>query len=326
MKIFTPNYNMVFDPKTGNMKRWGKKVEDDPQYSPIGPELLDIEISTNCTGLGIPCPFCYKSNSAQGKNMPLEVFKLIMQKVPPVGQIAFGIGNIWEDNIIPIFEYTRSLGIVPNVTTNGYKMTPELAQTLTKLCGAVAVSRYVPKDVCYDAVKMLTDAGLKQVNIHKLVSLEEFDNCMETIDDIISDHRLTKLNAVVFLALKQQGRGKAFHILPDDKFKQLLDYALSKNINIGFDSCSSGKVLQYFHAQNNTKYDELVEPCESCLFSGYINVEGLFFPCSFLEDKVTGIDLLQTEDFLADVWYQSGIKGWRKRLLKNNRNCPIYQV
>jgi pyruvate-formate lyase-activating enzyme len=324
--IKTPLYNMTFDSQTGNMKRWGKTFKDDPEYSPIGPELLDIEISTICNGLGTPCKWCYKNNCREGKNMSSNTFKKLLKKLPPVKQIAFGVGNIWEDNIIPIFEHCRENGIVPNVTTNGYGLTPKIADSLVKLCGAVAVSRYTPKSVCYDAVKLLTDKGLKQVNIHKLVADEEYDNCIETIEDIKNDKRLEKLNAVVFLALKQQGRGKAFHPLQKSKFYTLLDYAFKNKVNIGFDSCSSTKVLQYFHDKGITKYDQLVEPCESCLFSGYINVEGIFFPCSFLEDKFEGINILETEDFLQDVWYEKDVKDWREKLLENKRNCPVYKV
>jgi len=38
---------------TGFHGRWGKTEQDDPQFSPFGPEILDIEISVNgCKGAG----------------------------------------------------------------------------------------------------------------------------------------------------------------------------------------------------------------------------------------------------------------------------------
>ena len=56
-----PNYNWVFNKKGGTFMRWGKTYEDDPNFSPIGPEILDLEISVN--GCPNNCKFCYKGNS-----------------------------------------------------------------------------------------------------------------------------------------------------------------------------------------------------------------------------------------------------------------------
>ena len=42
------DYNYIFNLDNGFFARWGKTKEDDPQFSPIGPELLDIEVSTIC--------------------------------------------------------------------------------------------------------------------------------------------------------------------------------------------------------------------------------------------------------------------------------------
>ena len=92
MKIVkTPDYNYVFNDKTGFFARWGKTVNDDPQMSKIGPEILDIEISEICSQ---NCNECYKSNTTQGDNMSLDDFRKILDKMPSVIQVAFGIGNI----------------------------------------------------------------------------------------------------------------------------------------------------------------------------------------------------------------------------------------
>ncbi len=201
-KVRTPDYNYNFNPKNGAFVRWGKTLKDDPTWSPLGPEIMDIEISTICHGIGMPCTFCYKSNLAQGRNMSLETFKRMFDKFPPnLTQIAFGIGDIdGNPDMIGIFQHCRDNGVIPNVTINGARLTDGYANTLSQLCGAVAVSRYNPKDVCYDAVKKLTDLGMDQVNIHMLVSEQTFKGCLEVLDEIKTDPRLSKLNAVVFLA------------------------------------------------------------------------------------------------------------------------------
>jgi len=54
--VKSENYNYTFDKRTGFFARWGKTQEDDPKFSPIGPEILDLEISVN--GCPNACPFC----------------------------------------------------------------------------------------------------------------------------------------------------------------------------------------------------------------------------------------------------------------------------
>jgi len=48
------------------------------------------------------------------------------------------------------------------------------------------------------------------------------------------------------------------------------------------------------------------EPCESTLFSGYISVDAMFYPCSFAEgvgEWCEGIDVINSNDFVKDVWW-----------------------
>ena len=94
-KVRTKEYNYNFSLKTGLFARWGQTLKDDPVFSPLGPELADIEISTICSGLGKPCAWCYKANNSKGENMTLKQFKKLFQKFPKnLTQIAFGIGDI----------------------------------------------------------------------------------------------------------------------------------------------------------------------------------------------------------------------------------------
>lgn len=83
MKIVrSPDYNYNFHKETGFFMRWGKDMDDDPDFAPA-PEILDIEISTICIPGkgGGGCSFCYKSNTADGINMSLETFKIIFDKI-----------------------------------------------------------------------------------------------------------------------------------------------------------------------------------------------------------------------------------------------------
>jgi hypothetical protein len=328
----------MFNSKNGFFVRWGRNKDDNPEMSPFGPEIVDMEISTVCHGLGKPCAFCYKANTEVGKHMTIDTFKQIFSKLPKnVTQIAFGIGDCGEDagkftgnpDMWEIFKHCRKNNVIPKVTINGYRLTKNVALQLKELCGAVAVSRYSPKDVCYNAVELLSSVGLKQVNIHQLAADFTYDSCLELMDDMENDGRLKGLNAVVFLALKQKGRGKAFQGMGFDKYKTLVNTALDRNLRIGFDSCSANSFLEAVQERRGySLLERMAEPCESGLFSAYINVEGKYFPCSFTEGEkgIKGIDLLKIKDFMKEVWYAPSVISWRKRLIGNCRSCPIFNV
>jgi hypothetical protein len=330
--LLSPEYNYVFNKVNGMFARWGKTKEEDPSHCNFGAEILDIEVTTKCAGPGgKPCPFCYKSNTPNGINMSFETFKTILDKMPKMlTQIAFGADAQATSNpdLFKMMEYARLKEIIPNITVAD--ISDETADRLVKLCGAVAVSRYADYDICYDSVKKLSDRGLKQVNIHFMLSRETFEEAFKTIDDYQKDDRLKGLNAIVFLSLKQKGRGVKYNTITQEEFKKLIDYAFEKNAPIGFDSCSAHKFLNAVKDRENYKQLEmLAEPCESSCFSSYIDVNGIFFPCSFsaeTEHWKTGLDVVNCTDFVKDVWNHKRVEEFRKNLLGCNRNCPLFQV
>ncbi len=346
-RVRSKDYNYDFHYDTGLFVRWGATIDDDPLFSPFGPELLDVEVSTICHGIkGNPCPWCYKSNTPIGRNMALNTFKELFHKIPKnLTQIAFGIGDIDSNpDLFKIFEYCRNNDhniVIPNVTVNGWNLTDELADKLAQVCGAVAVSNY-DTDICYGAVKKLTQRigkksnTLKQVNIHQLTSLNTFESCKRVLRDKLKDDRLVDLNAVIFLAFKNKGRGARFDPLPNKSFKELIDFSLKNNISIGMDSCSAFKFLTCIRDHKDyEKYTTFVEPCESGLFSLYINVDDKSYFCSFMEKEsgVQEFDINKCQDFLKEVWFHSKMKEWREQLLataiKNAltvRECPRFKI
>lgn len=334
------DYNFNFDKRTGFFQRWGKTVDDDPQKSVFGPEILDIEITDQCPGIRNAngktsvCSFCYKSNvPGNNTHMSLETFKNIIDKFPKtLGQIALGADAQATANpdTIAIMEYARSKGIVPNITVAD--ISEETADNLARLCGAVAVSFYPEKDKnrCYDSVKMLTDRGMTQTNIHAVLSLERYDYIFELIEDRKTDPRLQNMKAIVFLSLKQHGRGKKFERLGLEKFKKVVDKCLDEGIAFGFDSCSA-KLFEAAikdHPQKEMLLNSC-EPCESGLFSAYIDNKGFYYPCSFYpgskNEWSTGIDVKEVNSF-SDVWNHPRTEAERNILLNKCRSCPIYEI
>ena len=333
------NYNFVFNKRNGVFARWGKTEDDDPEFGLA--EIADIEISTICHGVGSACDFCYKSNTSQGGNMSLETYKQLLDKLKiPLTQVALGIGDIdGNPELWSIMKYTRECGIIPNITINGARMTSEHYDKLSELCGAVSVSLY-DEDTTFNAVKELTDRGMKQINIHALVAEETYDKIKDLFKKTKTDERLKNLNAIVLLSLKKKGRGVKYNRISDNKFEDLVNFALNHNVKIGFDSCTCPKWLKCVKDDiNYNKFYAMSEPCESSLFSSYFNYKAEFFPCSFMEgekmddgqDWTVGINVLECEDFIKDVWNSDKVKVWREKLIKNKdelgcRNCPHYDI
>jgi len=339
---FDYNYIFLKKPKFGNntgfFQRWGHTVEEDPMFSPIGPEILDIEISVN--GCPNACPFCYKNNkNIPPTNMSLNTFKMIIDKIPrTLTQVAFGITGVKTNpDFIPMMEYCRSIGILPNFTLSGIDLTDPMADQLSKVAGALAVSAYqTDKNVCYNTVKMFTDRGMDQVNIHLMVSQETLQFAQEVLMDRVNDPRLSKLHAIVFLGVKPKGRAKDhYHSLTKEQYEDLVRFSLDKGFNFGFDSCSAPKFEAAIKHMNMDprivdRMVEASESCESSLFSAYINTHGEYWHCSFAEeqDGQEFVDVVQAKDFIADVWYSDPVKRFREKSIQSMkdgcRNCTIY--
>jgi radical SAM protein with 4Fe4S-binding SPASM domain len=286
---------------------------------------------------------CYKSNSSIGKNMSLETYKTILEKFTSnLCQVAFGIGSIDANpDLQKILEHTREKGITPNITVNGYGMTDEYVKMLVNVCGAAAVSAYGNGNACIETVKKLYDESqrggtVKQVNIHKLLAQETISECFDLLDRIKNE--AVPVNAVVFLLLKPKGKRNTLTPISDYTiYKQLMEKANDAKVGIGMDSCSAPLVLKNLDENDQTKTS--VEPCESGLFSLYINVDGDIFPCSFCEETANDlkINMLDVKDFMKDVWFSSSMRKWRHKLLTSTlkcscihkgscRACPVFDI
>lgn len=163
-KFYSYNMNM----ETGEFARWGITPEHDPKAAPF-PEILDLEVTEICNGPNNkPCSFCYHSNVGhRGRNMTLNQFKNIIDKMPFLTQCALGADAHGTTNpdMFAMMDYARSKGIIPNLTIA--QISDEVADKLVSVAGAVAVSVYkhAGVDIAYDSIKKLTDASSKTVRV-----------------------------------------------------------------------------------------------------------------------------------------------------------------
>lgn len=343
-KMFrSPEANFDFNKINGFTRMWGKTEADDVEVWPF-PNILDLEITTICNGPDNKlCSFCYKGNNPKGYNMPFADFKNIIDKMPWLQQMALGADaqGVTNPDMFKMMEYARTKGIIPNLTIAD--VSEDVADRLSKVAGAVAVSVYkhAGYDVAFDSIARLIEAGKRNkrksfaINIHFMISSRTIDSAYDVIDAYLNDPRLQGMGAIVFLGLKAKGRGTKFDTVTREQYKALVDYCLEKDVRFGFDSCSGPAFIDAVKGHEKfEQFSSATEPCESTALSAYINEHGEFFPCSFTENEgpwKTGINVLEAEDFVADVWNHPRTAEFRNILLNNKdenacRNCPVHVV
>jgi MoaA/NifB/PqqE/SkfB family radical SAM enzyme len=349
MKLLkSENYNFMFQKESGFFARWGKTKNDDGDPALGLPEILDFEVSTKCAGVSMkgdkasPCKFCYKSNNNTGSYMTTENFTKVIDKMPKsLTQCALGIGNVDQPNLFELMDVLIARDIKPNLTINGDRMTPEIYDNLASRCGAIAVS-YYDKDLTFNAVyELATVRKMSQINIHFFLSEETYEKGLQLIEDAKSDPRMKDLNAIVFLSAKLRGNAEKndYHILSQEKYNKLALTALNSGINVGMDSCSAMKTLiAYKDVPNFEDLGNSIEPCESGVYSSYINKDGYYFPCSFTEgldhgevvgDWREGINVLECDDFLKDIWFAEKTRKAAKEVIRCrncSKSCSIFEI
>ena len=178
------------------------------------------------------------------------------------------------------------------------------------------------------------------INFHFMVSGSTIKDAYDVVKAMKTDPRLVgNVNAIVFLSLKQKGRGVKHEYVTQEQYKELVDYCLENDVPFGFDSCSAPSFVAA--VKGHEKYElfrEMSEECESTTFSSYIDVEGKFYPCSFTADwkeggwaEEEGLDVLACNDFITDIWNHPKTTAFRDVLVGNKdengcRNCPVFSV
>jgi len=374
-KLRSKNYNYSMNLRTGLFYRWAESEDDDPEWSPFGPEILDFEITDICHGIkGKLCNYCYKSNTPDGKNTSFETFRKVISEInynSQLTQVAFGLGasGIENPDLWDMCKFLRKQNIIPNGTVAD--VTDKTAAEIGMHFGACSVSYHGDYEVLADTImklglaRVMPGATLAQINIHFMLSEETYEDCLKLFEFVQTDYRFKEnFNAIVLLGLKQCGRAETgYSKISDRKFRDLVRIAFEKKIGIGFDSCTANRFAKAAEILSQEKIQQieegliddfevgpqiprpevilekmklkqllqLVEPCESGLFSSYVNVKGEYHHCSFMEQtgKFRGLNLIDPDALtkFEDYWPHSrDMHVWRDELKKSNRSCPVYDV
>ena len=320
----------VFDDVTGVYIRTG--VLDDKGFDTgidpfmaSFPHLIDVGVMGHCdhgkTGLCLKAGIgCYQSGAiVEQPNMTVEDFEWIAEQCRHrTNQLALG-GRGDPDqhkDFERLLEICRENDLVPNFTTSGYGMTPEIARLCKQYCGAVAVSWY-RSEYTTAAIRMLLDAGVK-TNVHYVLGQNSID---EAIYRLESDDFPEGVNAVIFLLHKPAGLGQRQNVLsPDDErvdaFFKLIDR--QHRFKVGMDSCTVPGAVSHC---SNVLYESL-DTCEGGRFSCYIGPDMIMVPCSFDQEHKYQVQLGgATKDgpSIRDAWNSVPFETFRDKM---RAACP----
>lgn len=321
-KIVDRKYHFIsaFDTETGAYVRTGVLDEQgrdtgvDP-FMASYPHLIDVGIMGHCihgkTGLCAKAGIgCYQSGMlVEQPNMTLEDFTSIAkQSSGRCNQFALGGRGDPDqhEHFEEILKICRENNLVPNFTTSGYGMTPEIAALCKQYCGAVAVSWY-RSSYTLAAIQMLLDVGVK-TNIHYVLGQNSID---EAIARLEKDDFPKGINAVIFLLHKPAGQGTRGNMLAVDdprvaKFFEQLDRR--HPFKTGMDSCNVPGAIRFC----KNILPESLDTCEGGRYSCYIGADMVMVPCSFDQQKRYEVSLRDMT--IEQAWNSTPFEMFRNRM------------
>jgi len=288
------------------------------------PSLLDIGIMGKCLN---NCKICYQATNNYDSNMSLENFKMVVDQTKNTS-MQYALGGAGDpnnhENFKEILEYCRKNNVIPNYTLSGNGLTDEQVE-ISKLCGAVAVSDY-DQSFTYQALNKFLNADIK-TNIHFVLSTETFDRAIDVLDgrDVWNGQfDVSKLNAVIFLLFKPQGKAKnRLDLIPsNDQIQQFIKKIREPKVSfkLGMDSCLVNKLATL---DNLTKNESIfLDTCEASRASMYITPDLKAVPCSFSDYGTNGIPITKGNP-ISEIWANSEpFKRCRGLLNECKTKCP----
>lgn len=300
--------------RTGIIDEHGKDTGVDPFMASF-PHLIDVGIMGHCihgkTGLCSKAGIgCYQSGFfVEQPNMTVENFRSIAEQCKGrCNQLALGGRGDPDqhEHFEEILKITRENILVPNFTTSGYGMTPELAAICKKYCGAVAVSWY-RSDYTINAINMLLDAGVK-TNIHYVLGKNSIDEALRRLSE---DDFPKGINAVIFLLHKPAGHGTAANMLSvDDERVPRFFAEIDKRhpYKVGMDSCNVPGAIRFC----KNVAPESLDTCEGGRFSCYIGADMIMVPCSFDQRKQYEVSL--ADKTIEKAWNSEPFERFRDKM------------
>ena len=308
--------------RTGILDENGKDTGVDPFMASF-PHLIDVGVMGHCihgkTGLCVKAGIgCYQSGLlVEQPNMSVENFSWIAEQCRGrCNQLALGGRGDPDqhESFEELLRISRENDLVPNFTTSGYGMTPDLASICKRYCGAVAISWY-RSDYTINAIRMLLDAGVK-TNIHYVLGKNSIDEAIERLE---KNDFPAGINAVIFLLHKPAGQGSKANVLDlsDPRVSRFFSLVDDRHpFKVGMDSCTVPGAIN--HCRNILP--QSLDTCEGGRFSCYIGPDLVMVPCSFDQNKRYMVQLDENTS-IEEAWNSTQFEAFRDRMRKSCPGC-----
>ena len=314
------NFKYAFDTVTGAYIRTGILDENgqDTGVDPFMgsyPHLIDVGVMGHCihgkTGLCAKAGIgCYQSGLfVEEPNMSVDDFRWIAEQSKGKSN-QFALGGRGDpdqhEHFEELLKICRENYIVPNFTTSGYGMTPEIAELCKKYCGAVAVSWYRSK-YTLRAIDMLLKAGVR-TNIHYVLGKNSIDEAIERLEN---DNFPDGINAVIFLLHKPAGQGTVENMLnvSDPRVENFFAQIDKQHpFKVGMDSCNVPGAIRFC----KSILRESLDTCEGARYSCYISPDMVMVPCSFDQKKRYEVSL--KDKTIEEAWNSEPFEKFRDKM------------
>lgn len=292
-------YQSNFDEKTGSIvrvvevpkDRWGSRYdfpwtkEEEERYrgrhwrneafSPV-PETVDVSITDKC---GFGCSYCYQDSKPGRKHAPKDLVEKIIAgfDIPPY-QMAIGGGEPTTHPDFPwILQRVRELGTVPNYTTNGAKLKPEVVEATNEFCGGVAMTYHAFKGIDWfvSHYENLREALKVQVNVHLIFDKDIIQN----LRDLVS--RVRDVSLVLLAYYPDVGRGNWQGVPSKKAYNEEFPTVLQEARDVGYSIAFSEGLMPYFLSRPELGVDTRFAMRSEGRFSCYFDPKGRISTTSF---------------------------------------------
>ena len=289
------------------------------------PTLIDVNITLNCN---LRCPHCYLS-AGSGATMQLADYQSLLRQCRQLGvlQIALGGGEpTLHPNFSQFLAIARANDVVPNVTTNGYRLDWRTIYALARHAGAVAVSieelgeRFAQRRGYAFSEFLTTVKKLKAARVRLVFQITASARNLPRLPALTEFVLRYRPYGILFLAYKPQGRGVHY-----DQALRAAEYSEVQNVfssivatvgkrsKLGFDCCLTPLLT-------GISTNPAIQGCSSARTSMAVMPNLDAVPCSFLNlNQPWGTLRTQT---LAAIWQDEHFRNFRETLQAGMQHSP----
>lgn len=260
-------------------ERWTTKFgrRRDP-FSP-SPETVDISITDWCD---FGCAYCYQDSTPKQKHAPNDLVDRVIKSFTHAPyQIAIGGGEPTSHPDFPgILVRASKAGVVPNYTTAGHIIRPDVVEATNAVCGGVAMTFHSWKGLPWFAehYKKLRSLLTCTLNVHLIADKDVAVN-LNALRKL--QNEVGSLSIVLLAYYPDVGRGNLEGLMPKTVYHGTFPMAVKLAVESGMTLAFSEGLLPYFLSRPELGVETKFASRAEGLFSAYVDPRGRMSSSSF---------------------------------------------